>query len=377
MAALQIKPVNSNAALRRFIKLPWHIYADDPHWVPPLYLERRLHFSRLNPFFRHGRWAAWLACRGQVVVGRICAQIDELHRQHYGQMSGHFGLLEAVEDAEVFAALLYAAESWLLGQGTRRVTGPFGLSINQESGLLVQGFDTPPVVMMPHGRPWYDGMVQRLGYTVAQNLHAYWVDVCFDKPRAMRALLKRYEGRVRLRALNRRQFRQELAIIRDIFNDAWSNNWGFVPMTAAEINELGTSLRLFVPDGFVHIAEVDEQPAAFIVGLPNLHESVKKLNGRLLPMGIVTLIGDVSRRRIKTGRVPLMGVRRALQNTPLGMALAFMVINALREPLHEHGIGEVEMSWILEGNRGMRHILDAIGSRHYKTYRVYEKRLAP
>ncbi|MGI9228755.1 MAG: N-acetyltransferase, partial [Gammaproteobacteria bacterium] len=310
-------------------------------------------------------------------VGRISAQIDDLHRRHYGAMSGHFGLLEAVEDEAVFAALLETAETWLRSQGAEQVTGPFGLSINQESGLLVQGFDTPPMLMMPHGRPWYDGMLQQCGYAPARDLYAYWIKVHFDRPDTMLTLLKRYSKRVHLRPLNRRRLKQDLRIIRDLFNDAWANNWGFVPMTEAEIDDLGTSLRLFVPDDFVYIAEVDGKPAAFIVGLPNLHESFRRMDGSLFPTGIFKLIGDMRHNRISTGRIPLMGVRREWQNTPFGMALAFMVINAIRTPLYDKGIHEVEMSWILQDNKGMRSILELIGSRHYKTYRVYEKRLEP
>ncbi|MGH8246401.1 MAG: N-acetyltransferase, partial [Gammaproteobacteria bacterium] len=178
-SSLQVLAVRTSRDLGRFIDLPWDIYADDPAWVPPLRIERRLHFSRFNPFFEHGTWQAWLALKGGSPVGRISAQVDRLHREFYGADTGHFGLLESVDDPCVVAELLRAAEDWLRGQGTRRVSGPFNFSINQECGLLVEGFDTPPVIMMPHARRWYAPMLERQGYSPAQELFAYWANVDF------------------------------------------------------------------------------------------------------------------------------------------------------------------------------------------------------
>jgi len=375
-ATTDVRPVRSGGDLRKFIGLPWQIYADDPAWVPPLRLERRLHLSRFNPFFEHGHWQGWVALREGRAVGRISAQIDRLHREHYGADTGHFGLLESVHDAGVFSDLLQAAENWLRDHGTRHVTGPFNFSINQECGLLVSGFETPPAVMMPHGRAWYGPSLEAQGYKGVQDLLAYWVRVDFDPPPVMRALVQRYAGRIRLRPLRRAGLPDEMAILRDIFNDAWSRNWGFVPFTMAEFMELGQALRLFVRDEFVQIAELDGEPAAFIAALPNLNEVLKELQGRLLPAGWLKLMWRLRRRRIRTGRVPLMGVRRRFQNRPIGMALAFLVIDAVKRALLADRIEEVEMSWILESNSGMRSILDSIGSRLYKRYRIYEKVLS-
>ena len=189
----------------------------------------------------------------------------------------------------------------------------------------------------------------------------------------MRSLIGRYGSRVRLRTLRRKQFNEDLEILRDIFNDAWSENWAFVPLTKAEFAELGTSLRLIVPDNHVQVAEIEGEPVAFIVALPNLNEILADLNGRLLPFGWARLLWRLKRQQVCTGRVPLMGVRKHYQNTPLGMALAFLVIDAVRHALLSRGIKEVEMSWILEDNSGMRSILDSIGSTLYKRYRLYEK----
>ncbi len=372
---IDIKPLANRQERRNFIKLPWHIYADDPAWVPPLRLERQLHFSASNPFFEHGTWQAWLAYRNGQPVGRISAQIDELHRQRYGKHTGQFGLLEAENDPAVFAALIQTAELWLTERQATQITGPFNLSINQECGLLVEGFQTPPSIMMPHGRDWYGRLLEEQGYAPAKDLLAYWAEVDFDPPRVMQSLIRRYSPRVTLRTLRRKRLKEELGILRDIFNDAWSENWGFVPMTEAEFAELGTSLRLFMPDDYVQIAEVDGEPAAFVAALPNLNEVFADMNGHLLPFGWAKLFWHLKRQKFSTGRIPLMGIRQHFQNTPLGMALAFMVIDAARHALLARGIHEIEMSWILEDNSGMRNILDSIGGTAYKRYRIYQKNL--
>ena len=370
-----VRPVKNRHEMGIFIDVPWKIYGDDPMWVPPLRLERRLHFSRFNPFFKHGEWQAWIAYHNNEPVGRISAQIDQLHRERYGVDTGHFGLLEGIDDAEVFAALVYTAETWLYARHTRHVTGPFSLSINQECGVLVEGFDTPPVVMMPHSRAWYGRLLEEQGYQPLKDLLAYWAEVHNKLPRLMRTLIEKFSKQVRLRTLRRDKFSEEMEILRDIFNDAWSENWGFVPFTEAEFAELGTSLRLLVADEFVQIAEVDGLPAAFMVGLPNLNEIFAELNGSLFPFGWIRMIRHLKSKGVRTGRIPLMGVRKQFQNSPLGMALAIMVIDAPRQIALSRGVQAVELSWILEDNKAMRGILEYLGCREYKRYRIYGKTL--
>nr|WP_281719680.1 N-acetyltransferase [Nitrosomonas nitrosa] len=372
---IHIHPVTSYRDMSTFIDLPWQIYADDPMWIPPLRLERRLHYSKFNPFFAHAKWQAWIAYKNGRAVGRISAQIDALHRQRYGADTGHFGSLECIQDVTVFAELIQTAEQWLATQGTHRVSGPFNLSINQECGVLVEGFDTPPVVMMPHSPKWYDTFLQQCGYQPAKDLLAYWVEVDFTPPRVMRTITQKHANQIKLRTLRHDRFDEEMEILRDIFNDAWSDNWGFVPFTQAEFAELGNSLRWLVPIEFIQIAEVGGKPVAFMAALPNLNEVFAELNGRLLPFGWFHLIKRLKSKSIRTARIPLMGVRKQFHHTSLGMALAFMVIDAPRQAGLARGIKEVEMSWILEDNQAMRSILKSIGSREYKRYRLYEKTL--
>ena len=372
---IRVAPVSNRRQLNAFIRLPWRLYAQDPLWVPPLKLERRLHFSSLNPYFAHSRWQGWIAWQGDRPVGRISAQVDELHRRHYGVQSGHFGFLECENNPDVMRALVAESESWLAQYQTEMITGPFNFSVNQECGLLVDGFDTPPMIMMPHNHRWYAGLLEQQGYAGAKDMYAYRINPDFTVPRVMQSLMDRFGKSVRLRGLNRKNFKQEMETLRDIFNDAWSDNWGFVPFTREEFAELGTSLRLFVPDDFIRIAEYQGKPVAFIVILPNLNEVLRDLDGSLFPSGLFKLINALRKRRIRTARIPLLGVRKELQNTPLGIALALLVIHNLKQPVISRGIEDVEMSWILEENQGMRSILEKLGSKLYKTYRIYRKQL--
>lgn len=375
LAPVTVRPVMSYRDMGKFIEVPWRIYANDPMWVPPLRLERRFHFSRFNPFFKHGEWQAWVAYQNDRPVGRISAQIDSLHRARYGENTGHFGLLECIDSSDVFAALMLHAEAWLASRQTYHVSGPFNLSINQECGILVDGFDSPPVVMMPHSPPWYGRLLEEQNYLPIKDLLAYWVNVEFEMPHVMQTLINKFSSQIHLRPLRRDKFNEEMEILRDIFNDAWSDNWGFIPFTEAEFEELGNSLRLLLPDDFIQIAEVNGKPAAFMVVLPNLNEVLTELNGRLFPFGWLKLIRRIRNREIRTGRIPLMGVRKQFRGTPLGIALACLVIEAPRKAGLAYGIRDVEMSWILEDNMAMRGILDSIGSKQYKRYRIYGKTL--
>ena len=373
--SVDVRPVLTGKDWRTFINLPWNIYQDDANWVPPLRLERRLHFSKMNPYFRNAEWQAWIAYKDNRPVGRISAQIDRVNRQYHGEHTGHFGLLEGINDPAVFAALTQTSEEWLSHRQTQHISGPFSFSINQECGVLVDGFDTPPVILMPHSRQWYGQMLEQQGYTPAMDMLAYWIETGFEASRVMKTLVARFDKRIRLRHLRRKQFSEEMEILRDIFNDAWSGNWGFIPFSKEEFADLGNSLRFFIEDDFVQIAELDGKPVAFVVVLPNLNEMLTRLDGSLLPLGWLRLYRAMKQKSFRTGRVPLMGVRKQYQNSSLGLTLALMVCNAARVCAKASGIDAVEMSWILENNRGMRSILDNIGSKEYKRYRIYEKSL--
>ena len=372
---LHIVKVEKRETLNEFIRLVWPLYKDDPAWVPPLMLERRTQFAPSNPYFEHATYSTWVAYREGKPVGRISAQVDRLHLEQHQDATGFFGMLESENNPETFQALLATAENWLHAKGMRRVAGPYNLSINQELGLLVKGFETPPVIMMGHALPYYAKHIEENGYRQEKDLLAYIIDSDFKHPRSMQAVMARAKNRVKTRSIRKSDFREELNIIRDIFNDAWSQNWGFVPWTNAEFEHLGKDLKMIVDEDLIIIASVDDEPAAFIVGLPNVNEAIRDLNGRLLPFGWLKILWRLKVKYPETARVPLMGVRCRYQDSLLGAALAFSVIAALQLPAIKHGIKQLELSWILEDNRGMRNILEAISGRVYKTYRIYSKNL--
>ena len=268
MHDLTICEVTNRKDLARFIRFPQTLYKDDPNWVCPLFFEQKERFSNKNPFFQHARWQAWIALRDGRPVGRISAQIDDLHLEKFQDHTGHFGCLEAVDEQPVFDALFETAESWLRSQGMDRATGPFNLSINEECGLHIDGFDTPPRIMMVHGRPYYGQAVEAAGYRKAVDLIAYHQHPDFVIPKVMQRLVQRVADRVRIRTLNRRRLADELELMRDIFNDAWSENWGMVPITASEFEEAGKMMTMLIDDDFVQIAEVDGEPAQHQRGDP-------------------------------------------------------------------------------------------------------------
>ena len=372
--SIEIREVSGRKALDTFIRVPWEIYKDDPNWVAPLMIERREAFSAKNPFFDHAEWCAWIAYRDGMPVGRISAQIDQLHQQRYDSKTGFFGLIEALNDDDVFKALFDTAEDWLLKRGMQEILGPFNLGINQELGVLVEGFDTPPYVMMGHSLPYYDAAIKRCGYQAEQDLLAYELDnKTLTIPRVMRSLIDRSAGRVNVRSLRRNEKTVELEVMRDIFNDAWDNNWNFVPFTRREFAAIGKELLMLLPKDFIQIAEIDGQAAAFVVLIPNINEAIADLDGKLLPFGWAKLLWRLKAGFPKTARVALMGVRQKYQNTRFGPALAYMVIKTAMDAGTAKGLERAEMSWILNHNHAIRHIIESIGGEITKRYRMYHK----
>ncbi len=375
-ADIEIREVKNAADMNTFISVPWSIYQDDPNWIPPLKFERKEAFSTKNPFFLHARWKAWVAYEGGQPVGRISAQIDDLYLKTHDPHTGFFGLVEAPDDPAVFTALFATAEEWLSEQGMKSVIGPFNLGINQEIGCLVEGFDTPPYVMMGHARPYYDSSIEGQGYQKAQDVLAYELDEYMYKiPDIVRRIRERQSDKMKLRQVDRKNTEAELEILRDIFNDAWSENWGFVPFTREEFQTVGKEIFMIVPADYTWIAEADGEPAAFIVLIPNLNEAIADLNGKLFPFGWAKLIWRLKVRGPKSARIALMGVRKKHQNTRLGPALALAIIGALHDPGTKRKLERIEMSWVLEQNHATRGIIEKMGGSVSKRYRLYRKDL--
>lgn len=372
---IEIRPVSGRRLLKQFVKVPWSVYRDDPAWVPPLILERLMALSPKEPIFEHLDWQGWIACRDGVPVGRISAQIDALHLEHNDPRQGFFGMIEGMDDADLFASLAITAEEWLRKRGMTSVLGPLNLNINQEPGLLYDGYESPSSFLMGHARPYYHPRLESAGYRSCRELLAYRLAPNYDEPAAIRRLRRRLGARLVLRNLNRADKAAELEVVRRLFNDGWSGNWGFVPFTEAEFAAIGNLLLIVVPKDFILIAELDGDPAGFIVVLPNINECIRDLNGRLFPSGWAKLLWRLKVRMPRTVRVPLMGVRKDLHDTVFGPGIAMTLIHGMNAPTLRHGVIAGELSWILEDNAGMRSILERLGGTVTKRYRLYEKSL--
>jgi hypothetical protein len=374
---VDIVPVEDKAALQRLFRVPFAVNKDDRAWIPPLFMDRGQAFSaKHNEYVRRSEVRFWLAQRGGRDVGCISAQIDPLAQRAGEDPVGHFGCLSAPDDPEVFAALLATAESFLKGRGVKHVQGPYTLSINEETGLLVDGFDTPPMMLMPHDPPYAAGRLEALGYRKEKDVYAYLLDTQAPlSPSAQRMLEMPPAKSVRLRQLDFSDYANEIRRMVDIFNDAWSGNWGFVPLTEAETEEMATRMKIILDKRLVWFAELDGEAVGFIVVLPNVNEAIRDLRGRLLPFGWAKLLWRLKVRGVKSARVPLMGVRRRLAGSVIGGALPLQLIGAVLPSNAAFGFRWIELSWILEDNLSMRRILERLGARAYKTYRVYGKTL--
>ncbi len=374
--ALSIEAVKDRKDFSKFLRFPRQVHGNDPCWVEPLRFERKRQWSAKHPWFEHASAMPFIANRNGRVVGTISAQLDTLQAPRAGRKIGYFGQLEALNCPQVFAGLFSAAEEWLREQGCGLIRGPYDLGVNQSCGLLIEGRDRPPMVMMGHAPPWYAEQVERLGFEKAMDLLAYELAPDFEPPLAMQRLLQRLGARIRLRPMNFSDYPNELELLRDIFNDAWSRNWGFVPLTRSEFSDMGKELRQIIRPGYTCIAEIDGEAAGFIVALPNINELIADLDGALLPVGWAKLLWRIKTRKATTARVPLMGVRRRFQRGPTGAAISFGMIDQVRHALFADGITNVELSWILETNQGMNSLIEAMGGNLYKRYRIFEKELS-
>jgi hypothetical protein len=376
MTAITITPVEDAADRKAFVDLAWKLNRNDPHWVPPLKTEMHgLIDPRTNPWFEHAEARFFLATRDGEPVGRISAQVDQEVLQYVGSGLGQWGMFEA-EDAEVAAALIARAEDFLRGRRMKRAQGPYSLSIWDEVGLLVKGHDHAPTVMMGHNSPAYEAWIEAAGYSGVKDLYTYELDITQPFPPIVDRIIKSGERnpRIRIRKVDKSRFDEEAALILGILNDAWSDNWGFIPLSAEEIAYVGKKLKPIVYEDLIRVAEVDGEPVAFMITLPDLNEITREFDGHLFPFNWLKLLWKLRQPQVRTMRVPLMGVVKRLQATRLASQLAFMMIEYTRgDALTRYGCTRGEFGWILDDNEGMNSIGVAIEARINRVYRIYEK----
>ncbi|MEM9188228.1 MAG: hypothetical protein AAGF12_03590 [Myxococcota bacterium] len=361
-----------------FIQAAHEVYRGDPNWVAPLEMEikDRLNPSK-NPFFEHAQASYFTAWRGGRPVGRVTAQIDEEHLRIHKDDAGFFGFFDTVDDDEVATALIDAATRWLGRRGMKKIRGPFSLSINEETGLLVEGFDYPPAIMMPHSRSYQGALAEAAGLSKLKDLYAWRYEVGEFKPRALRAWEQvQTLPEVRLRSVRRADMESELRIIMDIFNDAWRHNWGFVPATEAELKKTAQDMKLILDEDLAFIAEVEDRPVGMCIALPNVNEAARDLGGKLFPLGLPKLFWRLKVRGPKTARLILLGIREELRGVKRygGLSMAMYVEIAKRGGKKGYEWGE--LSWTLEDNHPVNLGIKAMGAKIYKRYRVYEKEIS-
>lgn len=373
---LRIDRVETRADRDAFIRVPYELYRGDPNWVPPLVFERREHFDeRKNPYFEHARVALWTATRDGKPVGRISAQVCDLYLARHGAGGGHFGFFESEDDAETFSALIDTAAGWLSEQGMTRMIGPFSFSVNDECGLLVEGHDDPPVLMMNYAPPSYARGLEAAGFRGVKDLYAYRYGRELELPRALATMVERARasGELEVRPFNMSRFQEDLNILVELFNEAWYDNWGFVEMTPGEVKALGDNLKMLVRGEYGAIAFYQGEPAAVAITLPNVNQAIADLGGRLLPFGWAKLLWRLKVRHPRSVRMPIMGLKKKYQGGMIGAALAAAVVDPIRTYHRDRGCEWGELSWVLDDNEAMLNLAKFTGATRYKTYRIFEK----
>jgi GNAT superfamily N-acetyltransferase len=371
MASVEIRPVRGRGDLKRFVDLPFRLHAGTP-WVPPLKLERRLFLNRkLNPYFKHGEAEYFLALRDGRVVGRASAQVDRAFNEFHDTRWGMFGFLEMEEDPEVLAGLLGAAEEWLRQRGCERMVGPMDFSMNEESGVLIEGHELQPLIRQPWHPPYYQRLCEEAGLSKAMDLYSWSLDVS-DRKDMLPILFQldqaaRSEHGVQIRRMSRRHLRKEMDRFAEIYNAAWAQNWGFVPYSKEDLDAYTMDMHLaFARDWFM-VAEKDGETIAVAITLPDLNQVLKKMKGRLLPLGWWYFL---NRNRIcDRVRVGFLGVKPEHQHTGVAASLYVEHFNTAERANQDHG----EAGWILETNEAMNRGLEAMSGEIVKKYRVYER----
>ncbi|MBI2982010.1 MAG: N-acetyltransferase [Deltaproteobacteria bacterium] len=377
MTSVRVEPVLSRADLLKFIKVPWKIYRDDPAWVPPLIQERKDFLNpKKNPFFEHADVQLFLAYKNGELAGRTSVQIDRLFNEIHKEKTGFFGFFESENDPDVATALIKRCEGWLKEKGMTKVRGPFSFSSMDECGFLVDGFQHSPFILTAHSTPYYPALAEQAGLKKAKDLYCWKYDgrnPIPEMPLAIADEARKHPGLV-VREVGPRHLERDVRIIMDIFNSAWSHNWGFVPLTEAEVKKAARDFSLILEPSMVLIAEIDGKPAAFSLSLPNINQAIRDLDGKLFPFGFLKLLYRVKRKKISGFRHIALGVKKEFRGSVLG-GLSVLLYVEMHRRGKDLGLKECELSWTLEDNEKINAGIEFMGGERYKTYRIFEKDL--
>jgi hypothetical protein len=373
---IQILPLSrSPRDVMRFLEVSYGIYRDDPHWVAPLLMDLKKVFTDANPLFQHAEMQLWVATQGGRDVGRIAGVLDHNHNKFAKDQAAFFGFFECVDDAAVSRQLFAKVLEWARAKGMKRALGPMNPTTNDECGLLVEGFDSAPVIMMTYNPRYYIELIEAEGFRKAKDLLAFNMDLAkipFDRLGRIAAKIRQRNPELKFRPLLRKTLVQDLVKVKEVYNAAWEANWGFVPMTDAEVDFMAARLKPLLMEGITWLAEAGDEPVGFLLALPDYNIPLQSLRGHLLTpklLGFIPyLLGWKCPRRT---RVVTLGMKEKYRNKGLESA---MLIEGLKVGMNA-GVTESEASWILEDNVSMCRVLEAIGGVRYKTYRIYERSL--
>lgn len=375
---LEIRQTPMGGELRDFLDVVDVIYRDDPRYIRPLDMDLKDRLNpKKNPFFEHADGVVFTAHRDGKCVGRVTAQIDRAHLARYKDDVGFFGFLDTIDDAEVARELLARAERWLKDRGIKTVRGPFSLSINEEIGCLVDGFDAPPVLMNPHHRPYQGGLIEQAGYTKAKDVFGWRYEVGEPNARVKKAQEDiRAMPEVTVRHLSRKTIDRDVAMTLDIFNDAWSENWSYVPMSKQEADKMAADLKLFLVPEITALVLIDNEPAAVALAMPNINELITDLGGKLFPLGLPKLLYRLKVEGAKSGRLIILGIKKKYRVQRKYAALSLFLYAEMNEGGRRAGMTWGELGWTLEDNAAVNAGIRMMGAKKYKVYRLYEKSIA-
>jgi len=372
---IKIVPVTTKKELKLFIKFPWTVYRGEKNyenWVPPLLMDQNDQFNRKkNPFFKHADLQPFLAYKDGVLSGRIAAIIDYNYVEYQKDEAGFFGYFESIDDEAVAGELFKAAEEWVIAKGYKRITGPMNPTTGKSIGTLIDTFDIPPIVEMPYNADYYPSLIEKCGYGKAKDLNCYIMNTTLklsDKMVRVSEIVKK-RNNISVRSVDMKDWDNLLKTLREIYNEAWADNWGFVPFTEEEFDHLGKDLKLIINPELVLIAYIGDKPVGFTIPLPDANQVFLKMNGRLFPTGIFKLLRGM--KKIDMIRVAILGVKKEAHNKGIDAVL----IKEIYERGEGLGMKGAEISWVLEDNLPLVNLLESWGMKHYRTYRIYDKNI--
>jgi hypothetical protein len=373
---LEIRETQVGGKLNDFLNVVDYVYRGDPNYVRPLDMDMKDRLSLKNPFFEHAEGVIFTAHRNGWCVGRITAQIDREHLTRYKDDVGSFGFLDTIDDEDVAKGLLEAASKWLKARGMKRIRGPLSLSLNEEMGCLVDGFDTPPMIMMPHHRSYQGGLIEKAGFEKLKDAYAWRYHVG-DVPARVRKAHDDIEAmpEVKSRHVDMKNLDADLRIVMDVYNDAWNDNWGFLALTERELSKMAADLKLIAIPELSYITEIDGEPAAVALALPNLNELIADMKGKLGPLGLPKLLWRLKVVGPHTARLIILGIRKKFRNVRKYAALSAFLYAKMNAAGKQLGLEGGELSWTLEDNAPVNTGIKLMGGKVYKTYRIYEKSL--